>query len=68
MTEQRKQSQREYDRKNTRTFCIKLNYNTDADLISMLETKDNVQGFIKTLLAKVMFDSTKHLKKYLKED
>ena len=58
MTEQRKQSQREYDRKNTRTFCIKLNYNTDADLIAMLETKDNVQGFIKTVLTNVMYDSS----------
>ena len=50
ITEERKQKQREYDRKNTRTFCIKLNYNTDADLISMLESKENVQGFLKDIL------------------
>ena len=54
MTEQRKQSQREYDRKNTRTFCIKLNYNTDADLIAMLETRENVQGFLKSVLRDVV--------------
>ena len=50
MTEYRKQAQREYDRKNTRTFSLKLNYNTDADLIAMLEATDNVQGFIKDVL------------------
>lgn len=50
MTEYRKQAQREYDKKNTRTFSLKLNYNTDADLIAMLEATDNVQGFIKDVL------------------
>ena len=50
MTEYRKQAQREYDKKNTRTFSLKLNYKTDADLIAMLEATDNVQGFIKDVL------------------
>jgi len=50
MTEAQKQASKKYDKKNTRIFTIKLNYNTDADLIRLLETRDNMQGFIKTVL------------------
>ena len=50
MTEAQKQASKKYDKKNTRIFTIKLNYNTDADLIGLLETRDNIQGFIKTVL------------------
>lgn len=40
----------EYEKNNTRFFGIKLNYNTDANLISLLESQDNIQGFIKKVL------------------
>ena len=50
MTEAQKRASAKYDKKMTRTFSIKLNYNTDADLIAMLETRTNIQGFIKDLL------------------
>ena len=40
----------EYEKNNTRFFGIKLNYNTDANLISLLESQDNIQGFIKKIL------------------
>ena len=50
MTDARKQAKRDYDIKNTKSFAIKLNYNTDADLIALLESRDNIQGFIKGLL------------------
>ena len=50
MTEAQKQASKKYDKKNTRIFTIKLNYNTDADLIGLLETQKNIQGFIKTVL------------------
>ena len=50
MTDAQRESKRNYDKKNTRMFCLKLNYNTDADLIAMLEAQDNVQGFIKAAL------------------
>ena len=42
--------QKRYDKKNTTSFSLKLNYNTDADLIAFLESHSNVQGFIKQVL------------------
>ena len=50
MTEAQKRARKKYDNINTRMFAFKLNYNTDADLIELLEAKSNVQGFIKELL------------------
>lgn len=50
MTEARKRASKNYDAKNTKTYCIKLNKNTDADLIRILEGVDNVQGYIKELI------------------
>ena len=54
------EAQKKYDRKNTKSFCIKLNYNTDADLISYLEAVQNVQGLIKKLLMRQMYYDTGH--------
>lgn len=56
MTEARKIRKAEYDKNNTRIFTIKLNKNTDADLITMLESQDNIQGFIKENLRRVNND------------
>lgn len=39
-----------YDRANTKMVTLKLNLNTDADIVSYLEGVDNVQGLIKRLL------------------
>ena len=39
-----------YDRANTKMVTLKLNLNTDADIVSYLEGVDNVQGHIKQLL------------------
>ena len=50
MTEARKRASKNYDAKNTKTYCIKLNKNTDADIIRILEEVDNVQGYIKELI------------------
>lgn len=50
MTEAQRKASRKYDKENTRIFTIKLNYNNDADLISLLESRPNIQGFIKELL------------------
>lgn len=50
MTEAQKKASKKYDAANTRTFTIKLNYNTDADAIAYLETQRNVQGLIKGLI------------------
>ena len=62
MTEAQKRASRKYDAKNTRTFTIKLNYNTDADMISYLETIENVQGLIKLLIKKHIFKCVGGLK------
>ena len=40
----------EYDRENTRMFCLKLNRKTDKDVIEALEAVDNKQGYIKALI------------------
>ena len=52
MTEAQKNASKKYDKENTRTFTIKLNYNTDADLIAFLEMLSNVQGYIKELISR----------------
>lgn len=39
-----------YDKQNTKQLHIKLNKNTDADLIQALESVESMQGLIKQLL------------------
>ena len=39
-----------YDRENTRRINLKLNNNTDADIINKLESTENIQGYIKQLI------------------
>jgi len=50
MTEARKRASKKYDAGNTRTYSLKLNINTDANIISMLDASGNVQGLVKRLL------------------
>lgn len=59
MTEAQLRASKKYDAKNTRTFTLKLNTNTDADIINMLEASGNIQGYIKRLLNE---DLTRRLK------
>lgn len=59
MTEAQKKASRKYDKEKTRIFTIKLNYNTDADLINLLESRTNIQGFIKELLNEWLRRKTK---------
>lgn len=54
MTEARKRASKKYDASNTRVFTIKLNRNTDAQLIEYLEASENVQGLLKRLIAYAM--------------
>jgi len=51
-TEAQRRASKKYDAKNTKTFAIKLNRNTDADLIEKLNTVTSVQGYIKELIRK----------------
>lgn len=46
--------QNKYDKNNTVQIKMKLNKNTDADIIEYLETKDNRQGYLKALIRKDM--------------
>jgi hypothetical protein len=41
-----------YNQANVKQFKLALNKKTDADIIRILETKDNVQGYIKELIRK----------------
>ena len=41
-----------YDAKNTKQFRLKLNLNTDADIIKKLGDVENMQGYIKALIRK----------------
>jgi len=41
-----------YQAANTKAYLIRLNLNTDADIIQKLEQVDNKQGYIKNLIRK----------------
>lgn len=43
-------SKARYDKENVKGLYIKLNKNTDADLIEHLAQVDNVNGYIKKLI------------------
>lgn len=43
-----------YDKENTKRVYIKLNKNTDSDILSYLDSKKNKQGYIKELIRKDM--------------
>ena len=49
-TEAQRRATARYDRENTRQVKLKLNVNTDADIIEHLSGKDNVAGYIKGLV------------------
>lgn len=39
-----------YQAANTKAYVIRLNLNTDADIIAKLDQVDNKQGYIKSLI------------------
>ena len=43
-----------YDKENTKRVYIKLNKNTDKDILYYLESVSNKQGYIKELIRKDM--------------
>lgn len=53
LTEAQKKAQRVYNAKIMK-FLIKLNPDVDQDIIDFLATKDNRQGYIKSLIRKAM--------------
>ena len=44
----------EYRKKNVKQVMCKLNRNTDPDLIEWIESKENMQGYLKSLIRKDM--------------
>ena len=44
----------DYDRKNTKLIGMKLNKNTDADILAFLEKQENIQGYLKRLIREDM--------------
>lgn len=53
MTEAQKRAQKKYDeahKKDFRMIQLKLNRETDADIIDKLESSGNIQGYIKNLI------------------
>jgi hypothetical protein len=49
-TAKKGKTQERSDAKNCRRFVLKLTRSTDADIIALLENKENKQGYIKTLI------------------
>lgn len=47
-------AQAKYDRANTKQVAIKLNRNTDADILAWLASIGNVHGYIKRLIREDM--------------
>lgn len=60
-TEAQIRATKKYQEKNTRLMTIRLNLNTDADIIAKLEQVESKQGYIKELIRKDMEE-----KKYTK--
>lgn len=49
-TEAQKKAIAKYDQANTKQIKLKLNLKTDEDILSKLESVDNIQGYIKDLI------------------
>lgn len=48
--ERRETPQDRYEKNNIKRFTLKLNINYDEDLISKLQSVDNVNGYLKDLI------------------
>ena len=45
-----KNAVKKYDSKNTKQYHLKLNINTDKDIIDHLEKQQSIQGYVKKLI------------------
>ena len=43
-----------YNRENTKALCIRLNKNTDSEILAYLDQIDNKSGYIKRLISEDM--------------
>ena len=53
-TESAKAAKAKYDAKTAKYFSLKLNQNTDKDMIEHLEAQENTQGYLKRLIREDM--------------
>lgn len=44
----------EWTKKNTTRFTVKLNHNTDGDILEHLDKQENKQGYVKQLIREDM--------------
>ena len=54
VSEAQKKAIRKYDKANTKAVYLKLNKNTDKDILEQLDRVGNIQGYIKELIRKDM--------------
>ena len=54
LTDAKRKTNMDYDRKNTKLIGMKLNKNTDADILAFLEKQENIQGYLKRLIREDM--------------
>lgn len=54
-TEAQKKATAKYQKTNTKLYTIRLNLNTDADVIEKLSRVDSKQGYIKALIRKDIY-------------
>lgn len=50
MTKSQSKASAKYDKANTKGLYIKLNLKTDSDIINHLKGKENIQGYLKSLI------------------
>ena len=50
LTDAKRKAIAKYDASNTRQFHLKLNKNTDAEIIQHLDRQQNIQGYLKELI------------------
>lgn len=58
-TESQKKASKKYSRKNTKRYAIELNIKTDSDIIKVLDSVSNKQGYIKELIKKDIYKEEK---------
>ena len=54
VSEAKRKTNMDYDRKNTKLIGMKLNKNTDADILDHLAKQENIQGYLKKLIREDM--------------
>ena len=54
LSDTKRKTNMDYDRKNTKLIGMKLNKNTDADILAFLAKQENIQGYLKALIREDM--------------